>query len=309
MRAKVRSLLSVNVLAFLLGTLLFFLVFGLRSGSFLLPSILSGLLFVFLCLDAIAWHFVGIRRIELRDDGINVWRGWREDFLGLSFWEISGIYEVASGARCFIHILTGGKVKHFSGVHWVSGSRVSIGSDSFDTIEFEVFRALLERMIASWKIPRLVSLLMAGGNPMRLVQDEASREEAGALLTRILLCPYDETRAEEERLLEEYAKSLQGQPPPAVLTIDEVASLAEAGPHEGGQGEGQKVNASKPFWPTALTIDPGRKIRALTVLHRLYPDDPDRIPVALCADEDEGVADLARSYRIPRRRDRANGGE
>jgi len=293
--AKARSVLSVNAIAFVIGAALLFLMFGAGSGDLVLPAAMSAVLFCVLFRDVLAWRRSGIRRIELREDGINAWRGLSGDFSSLAFWEVSGLYKVSSGARTFAHVLTGGKVRHFCGVHWVSGPRWSICSDSFGDVEFAVFVGLLERSIESWRAPRLAALLMAG-DIESAVLDEDEREEAGALLTKILVSPYDETRDDERRHLEEYVESLS-EPPAPVLSIEEIESLDSSSAPSGSAVSTDRV-AAKPFWPGSLTIDPELKIKALLALHRLYPDDPSRIPAGLCSDEDEEVAAMARGYRV-----------
>jgi hypothetical protein len=296
--ARARSLISVNAIAFVIGAALLFLIFGAGSGDLAFPAAMSAVLFCVLFRDVLAWRRSGIRRIEPREDGINAWRGLSGDFSSLSFWEASGLYKVSSGARTFAHILTGGRANHLLGVHWVSGSRWSLSSDSFDDVEFAVFVGLLERSIESWRAPRLATLLMAG-DIESAVLDEDEREEAGALLSRILVSPYDETRDDERRRLEEYAESLSESSAP-VLSIEEIESAAsraaDSAPSDGGTASG--AGAAKPFWPGSLTIDPELKIKALLALHRLYPGDPGRIPAGLCSDEDEEVAAMARGYRV-----------
>jgi hypothetical protein len=141
MKARARSFLTVNITAIIVGSIvvlgLLFLRRLFHPGLFVFTVIV---LVLYMMIDYLLWLQRGIRRIELYDDRIVIYRGTREKSRCIQAGTITNIDVFSKLNRHVVNIMLGGKVdRPLPGVTLFSGPRVRITDDAFDEAQFQEF--------------------------------------------------------------------------------------------------------------------------------------------------------------------------
>ena len=145
MIASSRSLLTGNISGVIIGIFLLLLLLLFRS-LFTLAFFIIGIiiLIIYMTVDYSIWKKKGIRKIEIDDSGLNLYRGANNIIERIEANQITVIDVFTKLNRKIVNIITDGKTdKSIPGVTFFSGSRVRITNDAFDD---SVYSGFIERV-------------------------------------------------------------------------------------------------------------------------------------------------------------------
>ena len=139
-------LITTNVIIFVFALAMAFLLAmarGFFSFSFIIWAVLG--LGVFMGLSYYFEVVKGIKRVEVDQLGLNIYRGKNMKLQRVMFDRVTDVNQFHKGARIVVNIMTGGAVAKGPGVTFFSGPRVRITNDYFNDDEFSRFLALIGR--------------------------------------------------------------------------------------------------------------------------------------------------------------------
>ena len=146
MDASTSGMVFVNSCGFIVGGILLFVLLLMR-GLYLLPVflVMLGILGTYMLMDSLVWKKNGIRRVEVDETGITLYRGKEKKPERLEAEQITGVNVFGKLNRRVVNILTGGSATRIPGVTIFSGPRVRITNDAFNDSEFDTFIKIIRR--------------------------------------------------------------------------------------------------------------------------------------------------------------------
>ena len=148
MMARSRSFLTVNISSIIVGSIVVLaLLFIRRLFHPILFIFIVNVLVIYMAMDYLVWRMRGIRRIEVYEDRIMIYRGKTEKSECILASTITNIDVFSKLNRHTVNIMLGGKIdKPLPGVTLFNGPRVRITDDAFDASEFKQFVIHVEKI-------------------------------------------------------------------------------------------------------------------------------------------------------------------